>query len=56
MKEVMYDDQPTETVAAPTKYSRIRSQPMIHAANSPMDAYAYVYADPAIGIMEAISE
>jgi hypothetical protein len=28
-------DQPTATVAAPRAYSRIRSQPMIHAMNSP---------------------
>src|SRR2546422_5298629 len=28
-------DQPTATVAAPSAYSRIRSQPMIHAMNSP---------------------
>jgi hypothetical protein len=27
--------QPTDTVAAPSAYSRIRSQPMIHATNSP---------------------
>src|SRR5215211_2356033 len=28
-------DQPTATVAAPSAYSRMRSQPMIHATNSP---------------------
>ncbi len=28
-------DQPTATVAAPSAYSRIRSQPMTHATNSP---------------------
>ncbi len=28
-------DQPTATVAAPSAYSRIRSQPMIQAKNSP---------------------
>ena len=28
-------DQPTLTVAAPTRYSRIRSQPMIQATSSP---------------------
>src|ERR1700676_2798575 len=32
-------DQPMETVAAPTAYSSTRSQPMIHASNSPMVAY-----------------
>ena len=30
-----YPDQPTATVAAPNAYSRIRSQPMIQATNSP---------------------
>ena len=35
-------DQPTPTVAAPMAYSRIRSQPMIHATTSPSVAYAYV--------------
>src|SRR6185295_8523789 len=43
------------TVAAPTAYSRIRSQPMIHATSSPIVAYEYVYALPAIGIIEANS-
>jgi hypothetical protein len=28
-------DHPTATVAAPSAYSRIKSQPMIHAMNSP---------------------
>jgi len=28
-------DHPTATVAAPSAYSRIRSQPMIQATNSP---------------------
>src|ERR1700682_2100584 len=32
---VKWPDQPTATVAAPSAYSRIRSQPMIHAMNSP---------------------
>src|SRR5690348_15310655 len=32
-------DQPTATVAAPRAYSRIRSQPMTHATNSPSVAY-----------------
>src|SRR3954465_551929 len=43
------------TVAAPTAYSRIRSQPMIHATSSPIVTYEYVYALPAIGIIEANS-
>ena len=30
-----YDDQPLATTAAPIANSRIRSQPMIHATNSP---------------------
>src|SRR5262249_30753615 len=33
-------DQPTATVAAPSAYSRIRSQPMIHATSSPRVADA----------------
>src|ERR1043165_4508153 len=41
------------TVAAPTAYSSTRSQPMIQAISSPMVAYEYVYALPAIGIIEA---
>src|SRR6266513_5921483 len=44
-----YPDQPTPTVDAPIAYSRTRSQPMIHAMNSPIVAYAYVYALPATG-------
>lgn len=32
---VKYPDQPTETVAAANRYSRIRSRPMIPARNSP---------------------
>ena len=35
-----FPDQPTATVAAPSAYSRMRSQPMIHAMNSPSVAYA----------------
>ena len=31
---------PTATVAAPSAYSRIRSQPITHATNSPSVAYA----------------
>src|ERR671916_630765 len=37
-----YCDQPTETVAAPTVNSRIKSHPMIQAKNSPMEAYEKV--------------
>ena len=33
-------DHPLATVAEPTAYSRIRSQPMIHAKSSPSVAYA----------------
>src|SRR6267143_866303 len=36
------------TVMEPTAYSRIRSHPISHATVSPSDAYAYVYALPAI--------
>jgi hypothetical protein len=35
-------DQPELTVLAPIAYSSVRSQPMIHANNSPSVAYAYV--------------
>src|SRR5438128_1646173 len=34
-KLVRWPDQPTATVAAPSAYSRMRSQPMIQAMNSP---------------------
>ena len=34
-KLVRFPDQPTATVAAPSAYSRIRSQPITHATNSP---------------------
>ena len=34
-----YPDQPTATVDAAKRYSRIKSQPMIHAMNSPSVAY-----------------
>jgi hypothetical protein len=37
-----YCDHPTETVAAPTVNSRIRSHPMIQAINSPIEAYEKV--------------
>jgi hypothetical protein len=40
----------------PTKYSKIRSHPIIQAISSPNVAYAYVYADPEAGIMEESSE
>src|SRR6476661_1741881 len=33
--DTTYPDQPTATVDAAKRYSRIRSQPMIHATNSP---------------------
>jgi hypothetical protein len=33
-----YCDHPTETVAAPTVNSRIRSHPIIQAMNSPIEA------------------
>src|SRR4051812_44232829 len=36
---VKYCDQLIATVAAPTAYSSIRSQPIIHAKSSPMVAY-----------------
>jgi hypothetical protein len=35
MNSEKYPDHPTATVAAPKRYSRIRSQPMIQAMNSP---------------------
>src|SRR6187455_1598214 len=34
-KLITYPDHPTATVAAPSAYSRMRSQPMIQATNSP---------------------
>src|SRR6478752_7067237 len=50
-----YPDQPFATVAAPSAYSRIKSQPMIQAKSSPSVAYAYVYAEPATGAIDANS-
>ena len=50
-----YSLQAIATVAAPTAYSSTRSQPMIHATSSPIVAYEYVYALPAIGIIDANS-
>src|SRR5687768_12190183 len=47
--------QPSATVEDASEYSRIRSHPMIQATSSPSVAYAYVYADPATGIMLASS-
>ena len=44
-----YPAHPIATPMLPTAYSMIRSQPMIQATNSPIVAYAYVYADPEIG-------
>ena len=34
-KETTYPDHPTATVEAAKRYSRMRSQPMIQATNSP---------------------
>lgn len=50
-----YPDQPTATTAVPRANSRTRSQPMIQAGSSPIEAYAKVYADPATGTVEANS-
>src|SRR5207248_2181999 len=50
-----YPDQPVATVALPTAYSSTRSQPMIQANSSPSVAYAYVYAEPATGTIDANS-
>src|SRR4029077_615588 len=50
-----YPLKPTATATLLTTYSRIRSQPMIQAKISPSVAYEYVYALPAIGIIEASS-
>src|SRR3954447_1757643 len=50
-----YPDQPRETTDAPSRNSRMRSQPMIQAIGSPTVAYAYVYALPAVGTAEASS-
>src|SRR3954471_13908203 len=38
-KALTLPPQPTATAATDTPYSRIRSQPMIHATSSPMVAY-----------------
>src|SRR5436190_21229344 len=50
-----YPDQPTATVDVLSAYSRMRSHPMIHANSSPAVAYAYVYALPATGTIDANS-
>src|SRR5215468_9891328 len=50
-----YPLKPTATATLLTTYSRIRSQPIIQAKISPSVAYEYVYALPAIGIIEASS-
>ena len=42
MRSLKYWPQPTATAATDTAYSRIRSQPMIQATNSPSVAYEYV--------------
>ena len=41
-RSLKYWPQPTATAATEIPYSRIRSQPMIHAISSPIVAYAYV--------------
>src|SRR5579872_2358465 len=48
---LMYSLQAIDTVAAPSAYSSTSAHPMIHAVNSPMVVYAYVYALPAMGII-----
>src|SRR5215471_18860694 len=50
-KLVTYPDQPTATVDAAAPYSRSSSTPIIHAENSPSDAYEYEYAVPETGIV-----
>jgi len=50
-----YPDHAAAVGATLMPYSRIRSQPMIQATNSPSVAYAYVYALPAIGTIAASS-
>jgi hypothetical protein len=55
-RPMKYPDQPTDTADAATAYSRINAQPTIHASNSPMTAYVYVYAEPETGTIDAISE
>src|ERR1700688_4532439 len=46
-------ENPPLTAMFETAYSRIKSHPIIHAINSPIVAYVYVYALPAMGIMAA---
>jgi hypothetical protein len=46
-----YPDQPTATVPAANRYSRIRFQPMNQATPSPSVAYEYEYALPETGII-----
>src|SRR6266702_1282900 len=53
--ESKYPAHPIATAMLPTAYSRIRSQPMIHATSSPSVAYAYVYALPEMVIIAANS-
>src|SRR5580658_6931371 len=50
-----YADHEMATAVLPMAYSSNRSHPMIHATTSPRVAYAYVYALPAAGTMEANS-
>ena len=52
---LVYALNPIATTTLLTTYSRIRSHPMIHAKISPSVAYEYVYALPAIGIIDANS-
>src|SRR5579862_7134306 len=41
-KLLMYAENPTATAMFDTAYSRIKSQPIIHATSSPIVAYVYV--------------
>ncbi|MNO02360.1 hypothetical protein D3C81_2227400 [compost metagenome] len=50
-----YTPQNLAMTAAASSISRMRSQPMIQAASSPIVAYENVYADPATGSVEANS-
>ncbi len=50
-----YSDQPLATTEDAKANSRMRSQPMIQATNSPNVAYENVYALPATGTVDANS-
>src|SRR6266550_1969892 len=52
---LVYALNPMATATLLTTYSRIRSQPIIQAKISPKVAYEYVYALPAIAIIDASS-